>query len=168
MGLFYTCKGRLWPSDSSTHIIDVSGVHQVNYFNSDVKIVVVRDNCDFLTKIPLGITDFFPNLAGFTLSRCGIRELNGDDLRTYPNIIWFGIESSKLETIPGNLFQHTPLLSGISFGGNQLKSVGFDLLSNLPRLHRVYFANTFCINRVALNEEDIPGLVEELRKKCPE
>ena len=64
--------------------------------------------------------------------------------------------------------QNTPNLGGVSFGGNDLKSVGANLLSNLPMLHRVYFLNTPCISMNASNAEEILAIIDALRINCPE
>lgn len=163
----YQCKADPLQVGDPTQITAYSGVHQFGLSSSDVEILSIR-NCEHLRVIPLGAFNFFPNLTGLHFVACGILQLSGDDLREYPHLTWFGLESSALESIPGNFFQHTPNMSGVSFGGNDLLTVGENLLSILPRLHRAYFLYTPCISMAAMNEQEIPALIDALRVNCPE
>jgi predicted RNase H-like nuclease (RuvC/YqgF family) len=56
----------------------------------------------------------------------------------------------------------------ISFGINKIQNVGANLLDHLKDLQEVYFYKNSCIDKSVYISSQVPGLIEELRQKCPD
>jgi hypothetical protein len=171
LGKVYTCEVLSADfSDNSTHITGVGGTHLRGKSSADVKMILFSYNkCpENLRKIPKGLLNHFPNFIGLTFSKSPISTLNGDELDEYSNLQYFGHNYSNLRRIPGNFFKSTPNMKYISFWGNKIQNVGAKLLDHLKSLQQVYFYGNSCINKYVESSSRVPGLIEELRQKCPD
>jgi hypothetical protein len=146
-------------------MVGFSGVHREGFNDADVEIIRILDGSEIET-VPRGVARFFPNFIGLHMRRTAIKRLTGDELLEYPRLQWFGLETSEIEFIPGNLFKPTPNILMISFGSNRIKRVGTGLLDNLYDLQRVYFLNNVCIDMASRARSEIQDIKEVLRRQC--
>jgi chromosome segregation ATPase len=112
--------------------------------------------------------NFFPNFIAFSIQRCAISHLNGNELEEYPNLKWYTHFDSNVTRIPGNYFASTPNMSSVNFERNRIQHVGESLLDNLQDLQRAIFSDNICISKDAENPSEIPALIETLRQNCPD
>jgi hypothetical protein len=158
-------------SDNSTHITVVGGTHLRGKSNADLKIINIGwlfECPKNLHKIPKGFLKHFPNLIGLAFYECPILTLNGDELDEYPNLQFYIHEDSNLTRIPGNFFKSTPNMKFISFYNNKIQHVGANLLDHLKDLQKIYFFENSCIDKYVDISSQVPGLIEELKQKCPD
>jgi hypothetical protein len=155
-------------SENSTHVLSTnltsSDIARVNTIWFDFLGNCRQHN---LTFIPKGILNVFPNAKNLGFKNCPIATIKSDDLEEYPNLEILVLTRSDIQHVPGNLFALTPNLKCVVFD-EKIQQVGEGLLENLQSLERVDFRYNSCINERAWNASQIPGLIENLRLKCPE
>jgi hypothetical protein len=156
-------------SENSTYVLST------NLTSSDIaKVKTIwfyfSGNCrqHNLTFIPKGILNVFPNATNLYFAGCAIATLNSDDLEDIPTLEIFVIYNGDIEHVPGDFFVSTPNIKVAAFYVNKIQQVGEGLFENLQSLERVDFRYNSCINERAWNASQIPGLIENLRLKCPE
>lgn len=163
----YECKANISLTSTNGSVSSVNAVngHSNDRTNKDVQAVLFR-NCENLTFIPQGLTNFFPNLIAINLQECGIEKLFGSELNSYPNLKWFSLYYNKIERVPGNLFAKTPDIIFLSMNNNKIKYVGKDLLEPLGNASWVRFYSNVCVNAAASDASQIPTLVKTLNNQC--
>lgn len=112
------------------------------------------------------IHEFFSNLKAMTFYNSNLREISADDLKPFPELIYFGSWGNKLRTIPGNLFVSNSDLRYVSFYNNSITSVGSNFLKSLTKLQYIDFLYNSCINADASSNEAISQLEQKIFENC--
>jgi hypothetical protein len=133
--------------------------------NNDVKFLFFYSPSD-VSFIPKGMEIIFPNFMALHFERCNIAKLNGDELRNYRNLEWFGITFNPLENLPQNFFANNPKLRILWMHDNQIKHVGVNLLSSLQQLQWAQFHSNICVHKTAGDHSQVPALTESLNANC--
>lgn len=128
--------------------------------------VIVLDLRGFCNIIPTGFDTFFPNLLGFSVYKTKLYTVSSDNLKQFPKLRELWIYSNALEYLPSNLFEHNSDIEYIHFHGNQIKFVGSDFFSKVPKLYGASFRGNVCIDRDAGDAKKIESLKKEIKKKC--
>lgn len=162
----YACLATLTSSGGNFFLTQVNGDHLEQNENADVEVLGVVDST-LLRQIPRDIDKFFNNLIIMHWETKSLEFINANDLKPFPNLKVFAVFESKLVTIDGDLFQHTPHIQLIFFTYNRIEHVGHDLLTGLDKLSEVYFESNPCISASAQTKESIDELNAQLPLSCP-
>lgn len=162
----YSCFNPvLSNSDENQIVTAVNGEHLGGRNNDDVLGLYLLFNYN-LPFFPKGIENFFPNLNLLIINTTTITTLDGDELKPFNKLEFFGFHRFNLERVPGNLFKSTPMISRIMLNNNNIKHVDKDLFDGLEHLEVVDFRFNYCIDQRANNIAEIPSLVETLSANC--
>jgi Leucine-rich repeat (LRR) protein len=128
-------------TESSKFITNISGTYLAGQSKFDVKSVDIRGVCNY---VPLGLTNFFPNLRGLQMYNCQLKSICSFDMVEFKNLVILELHYNQLTTLPSRLFQHNPNLKRIHFGNNRLKFIHENIFDDLPLLEETYFDNQIC------------------------
>jgi hypothetical protein len=163
----YICdRATIIYGNGSVHdsVSEIAGTHIAGKKNKDVESLQIINGK--LYKIPSGIEKFFPNLRLLWLQGSNLSSLSSTDLQ-FPSLIAFRVSNSKLKTVDGNLFENNPNLNYIALDFNQIKNVGYNLLTGLKYLKEVNFRINPCISTLADLLADTPEKIQELNIQLP-
>lgn len=144
---------------------DVRGNHLTGKSNLDVEFLDIGQQD--LAYIPKGIEKFFKNLIGIRYKHSNLATISSDDLKPFPQLLFFGMYDTKLVSLDGNLFQNNLNLQVVSIFANKIEHIGPNLLGGLSQLKDVSFTSNVCINNYAYSMEAIKELNEQLPILCP-
>lgn len=115
---------------------------------------------------PKQLERYLPNLIIFHLWDCGISSISSDDLAPWPDLMQLSLDTNRITTLDGDLFQHSPKLVKIELNFNLIRGVGADLLSNLNELRYASFVENPCINAYAATPHQLEALKAKLVNPC--
>lgn len=165
-GEVYLCSANVKRIGTDDTLTNVTGDHLPGKSTADVEYL--HGSFITITMIPEKLVDFFPNLKIFQWDSTGLTAISSQDLRPFPNLIaFYAAYNKKLESIDGNLFEHSPNLKLISLYNNEIQHVGHNLLTNMPNLEIVWFNLNPCINTNAFGTGEILELNRQLPISCP-
>lgn len=134
---------------------------------TDVNIVHIFHQT--INYFPKGLDKLFPNLEAIQLLHSPLKSIEQSDLKPFGSKLKkFIVGGNQIESLNNDLFEYNSELRWIGFQENKLKSVGKNILKPLKKLQRAYFDDNECIDKAALNEKELSGLVAELEEKCPD
>ncbi|KAG5667381.1 hypothetical protein PVAND_015363 [Polypedilum vanderplanki] len=171
LGAQYTCETTNIPESLGNTVTSVTGVHQVDKTNADVKVVYIQGNRT-LSFFPRNFIQHFPNMIGIGLQYTTMESINGDEIEEYGDqLVWFVLGRSNLKEIPSNFFTKTPNVVTIFFSENQIERVGNGLFSSLDvmQLRYVDFSYNNCIHQSAgysTNQIYILELIANIHIRC--
>lgn len=110
-----------------TRISSFKGKHRDGKSNDDVKMVIFKDVK--LHYIPLDMNKHFPKMDIFASIDCGLKDISKQDLVGLSNLEVLVVYGSLIETIPSDLFEKLPKLSGFYLRDSKLKFVSPKLLT---------------------------------------
>lgn len=128
--------------------------HEHGYTNSLVIGVSAKENQKieaFLT----GIFTIFPNLKTLSMTKVGMKTLNGT-LYNCTNLIIFDLRWNLLKQIPSGLFDECNNIQYVRFGFNEITSIPDGIFDKLPELYWV-----------ELDNNQLTSLPETLVAKAP-
>lgn len=121
-----------------------------------------------INYFPKGLDKFFPNLEAIQLLHSPLKTIEQADIRPFGSKLKkFILGGNQIESLDSDLFEYNSELRWIGFQENNLKSVGKNILRPLKKLQRAYFDDNECIDKAAMNENQVQVLVAELEEKCP-
>lgn len=165
VGTRYTCHMSVIDSSNPTTLTDVLGFHTGGKRHEDVEGLYVQPEL-VLTRLPKNIEKFFPNLVMISWIDGVLNHVSAEDLKPFPKIRFLDFFNSNLESLDGDLFQHSQELQHINFGRNAIEFVGNGLLTGLDNLVNAGFHDNKCID---LNAENVLAMQElklQLATKC--
>lgn len=164
----YFCYHPVLSSDgNNAALLSVNGLHLSGKSNAVVKVFVVFGDPLQLSRLPGGIENFFPFLIGLQWKSGHLTAFTADDIKPFPDLQVLSINSNKIASLDGNLFQYTPKLKFVSFGDNSLVNVGYNILQGLNGLTSAYFYSNPCISVAAETSTSIEDLKLQLQIQCP-
>lgn len=166
VGSVYRCDAVVSYYRSETTALEgVDGYHSPPKTNFYVEhLSVVREN---LTFVPQNIDYFMPNIRSILWKNGNLMNISARDLEQFPQLEALTVSYQKLVSIDGNLFVDVPYVSWISFEGNAIRNVGYDLVTDLYELQYLSFRRNRCVNREASTPEEILILGMQLPSLCP-
>lgn len=161
----YQCKAVNHPVSGRVNVERVSGSHESNKNNDDVKVLNIQAiKC---AQIPSGFENSFKNLEGIFAFSSEKTILLGEDLRPFTKLKYLDISWNRIQNLPSDLFDSNPQLEWIDFSDNKLKLIGLNILNSLPKLHYANFATNICINELGRDKTDIERNIKRLlRSNC--
>lgn len=155
-------------SSNSTHVTNVKFSCTGTWcINEKVYELYFRTSCNTLTRIPQGLQEFFPNLVVLSFNGCFINSLQNDDLKQYPGLNSFYLQSTLVDRIPSNFFQFTPRLTTINLKDNIIRYVEKNAFDNLWKLNSLNFDQNICFKSNSSSYSgNITALIEEIYTKC--
>ncbi|CAG9809060.1 unnamed protein product [Chironomus riparius] len=117
--------------------LNFQGLHWFGKSFLDVQDVQFSD-CT-VTKVPQGLTRIFPNLRILCINNSKLKKISKNDLIEYRHFETFFFEQNELEFLPGDLFEDFQNIEWMSFFGNQLEVIEYNILDGLTKLKFVCF-----------------------------
>lgn len=146
-------------------VTELYGVHAFEKENKDVKFVQISNQ--HLLQMPSELEGFFPNIEGFFVNFCNLTSINSNDLKPYKKLKYLSLRNNLLTNLDGNLFQYSPKLQFISFGYNQIRKIGDELLDKLNQVKIASFIKNSCIDKISINDStSLEQIKEEFKSKC--
>lgn len=164
VGTTYHCDARV-KAGTTTALEQVNGSHLPNKTTADVTSLWVR--YQVVTEIPKNLSTFFPIIKAIYFLGTNLSPVKANDLKPFPNLIFFGSASNKQVTLDADLFKFTPKLRGINFYNTSLEHVGENLLKSLVDLQEAGFQKNPCIDKYTYNPDGIRELKENISFYCP-
>lgn len=118
----------------------------VNEESSRLIKAVFFKNCVMKT-IPKQLNQAFPNLELLSVNKCGLQEINCDDLKGLTHLKYLLLNNNELMTLSGDLFLYNPEIEKISFKANKLLHIGHNILDPLIKLRSADFRSNLNINK---------------------
>lgn len=162
---YYTCVHRVLAIGSADTVEGILWKHLPGKQNTDVEAFFAHEQP--LTFIPKSITAFFPNVVAISINNTGLKELSSDDFKDFPSLKNLHVNYNMLEMLRTDLFRYNPKLETILVWNNNLKHVGFNLISHLTNLKAAQLTNSPCINFAAENSDALTELSYKLSVYCP-
>lgn len=166
IGTQYACSASATIKNGGENLTEVNGAHQVGRTNSDVRMLLVHDQVH-LNSIPRNIETFFANLIGLEFFNGRILTISNEELRVFPNLQLFNMQTNLLTSLDGNIFTQNPRLQWIGLSENRLQRVGFGLLNGLNVLTTAFFLRNPCIDQQATTPPELSELITVLPVLCP-
>lgn len=166
IGTLYTCRATVINMADPAAVTKISGIHLSDIGNADEKAFWILEN-KILSIVPNGIEKFFANLEALQWSSGNISSVDSSTFQPFPHLLHIDLGDNKLETLDGNLFQHTRKLRTIYLDTNSLRHIGHDLLADLTDLTYAYFQGNPCIDAAANTPQEIQDLNLQLPIQCP-
>lgn len=166
---YYSCqlfRVELDAEGNENVLTEVRGTHLQGRSDEDVGFLWSSDAYPF-QRIPINVANFFPNLLDIRFVGGNLTFVSANDLQQFPLLQILYIKHHQIETLDGNLFEHTPNIRITEFDFNQITSVGHGLLDGLPNLVRVNFLGNPCIDFRATTQAEIETLRTQLVQQCP-
>jgi hypothetical protein len=96
----------------------IIGKHERNKNNEDVEAIWFPDLV-IINYFPRGLTRVFPNLKGVAVVGCNLLEISREDLRGLEDLKYIYLHSTKIQSLPEDLFVGMTKLQEISFMRNK-------------------------------------------------
>lgn len=169
----FFCNGVAEPSGNLASLVDITikgDVAEKTY--SDIEIMHIEATLSPLnytpfTNIPSNMGKLMPKLTGVSFNFRMMSSVTAEDLKQFPNITYLVITNSRIASLDGDLFKYTPHIKALSLQGNQIESVGQNLLENLNDLQWANFLYNPCISFVAGITQELEWLKSNLTLECP-
>lgn len=137
--------------------------------NKDVNYIRFY-NCN-MSKIPKWTKNTFSNLSVIEINESNLSAILRQDLSPFKNLKIFDISNTKIESIPGDLFDDTKRIEWVRFAYNKkLEIIEPNLLDNCEHLKRIrFFENAdFEILYSIFEESDKKSSLDEVKKAFAE
>lgn len=164
--IIYTCKGSDITRENPAVITSITGQHLPGRTNSHVTGFLIHLN-NFLTTVPDGVENFFPNLELIIWEAGILTSINARLFEPFPNLKIVGFNGNKLVSLDGDLFKHSRNLQEIYVNGISLEHTGIGLLTGLNDLIFVEFRGNLCVDILAIQPHEIQQLKFQLINQCP-
>jgi hypothetical protein len=163
----YTCSGSLLRTGDKVNIEEVTGGHMAGKTNNDVDALYYGNQMD-LTFIPQNSTSFFPNLKVFVVNRCGLKVVNGADLKQFgPGLNFMSLNFNLIEQVSHDLFEFLPNLIFLDMDANGIRHIGHDAFDAIPKLSTLLFNNLCIVVTIGNNATAVANKKFEMSLKCP-
>jgi Leucine-rich repeat (LRR) protein len=120
-----------------------------------------------LSRIPLGIGTYFPNLKGLDIAETSLMTLSKNDLQQFPYLNTLSMQYNKIVSLNGDVFSTNRQLRQLHLSSNNIQGVGSNLFRDLIYLQEVYMFANPCIDAYATTAAEIQSLNNILPQKCP-
>lgn len=140
---------------------------------------VVKFTAHKCSRLPKSIGSSFGAVKSFTFSGGGLWRLTKNDLREFPDEIYFDYSNNRLQYLETDLFMYNPMLKGVDMKGNEIMQIspklGLDKLSDLMTFEltenlctsTTYFCSVGSTGKEKCSEE-MKNFIAALSEECPE
>lgn len=123
-------------------------------------------NAQKLSKIPIDLNAFFPNLKMIQISGNNLTTINRTEILSFPKLIYLDVSRNHIKKLEQNLFTSTRELEIIDFSLNDIAEIGFGVLDPLKNILSASFRGNECIDQSFVPESSISLLVLQLGSNC--
>lgn len=162
----YICDVKIIENSEIREVTEILGNHLSGRSHNDVESFDLHYSSRYFNLFPRNIERFFPNLIAILSFNSQMTSISAKDLAPWPNLIYFNAYNNALQTLDGDLFQHTPKLKSIVLSNNRILYVGANLLANLKNLENFGFGNNLCYSGWAHSPEQIADMKLRLAQIC--
>lgn len=165
IGKIYMCDVKNFSVTNDDDIVsEVTGTHEDGMAKHNVKLLKIEQQQ--LPFMPRNLHNFFPNLEGLIIDTSKLKVITKNDLNSFPKLKLLFIGHNKIDNLPGDLFEGNPDIEWLVYIDNYTKHIAGNLLQQVPRLQFANFQRNTCINRKAVNADEIALLKTEIENKC--
>lgn len=100
---------------TSDDIMGVSTKHLPGKSYEDVQIISFADN-QKISRIPVGLEKFFPNLIGISMYHNDLQNLTSEDLSRFPKLRFVNVPQDKLDSLHNEVIQFDPNVESLDLG----------------------------------------------------
>lgn len=143
-------------------ITSVNG--QADFVGHDVSMLLIKYQT--VNYFPKGLEKFFPELTGISITFSRLQSIEKSDLEPFIKLRILYLSSNDIEVLLDDVFEFNTELRAIFFKRNQLKFIGKNVLSNLPKLDNANFSFNKCIDQVALTTGAVYSLSRLFKERC--
>ena len=166
-GSAYTCyvsKGLTINSLDTAFVNSSTGSHQSSHTNDNVNYFFTGSVT--ISYFPRGLDAIFKNLKAIYFYIVGLKEIHQSDLKPFPKLIEFGINTNQIEVLEEGLFDYNPNLEYISLAHNNITHIDSKLFDSLTKLRHLYLQTNKCINKYAQDRTTVVNLIKDVKVKC--
>lgn len=145
-------------------VVAISGNHEAGKGDNDVQLLKIEQQN--MTHLPKHLQKFFPNLEGLIIDSTNLKVISRQDLSAFLKLKFLFIGRNHIEKLDAGIFEDTPEIEWLVFIDNFTKRIFSEVLKPLSKLHFANFQRNTCINRKAVNLNEIDVLVEEIKRRC--
>lgn len=167
LNLTYECHNE-GSSLTGDDITSVSGIHNPNYKNSDVKTLIIQEPKNFM-KIPKNLGEFFPNLLKLKVLKANLSSIDKFNLKSMPKLQNLTIEDTQIQELPANLFEFTQDITEIILQNSPIMYINAETFNGLKKLKVLKLKSTCAeIDAKKINSRKFKNLIIEITSKCTE
>lgn len=167
MDNLYSCEASVIFFGHERNLTQVSNNHMIGRNNSDVHLLIIRDQLQ-LSVIPRNINQFFPNLEAIMINNTRINEFSRIELEGLANLKQFHFGDALVTKLGNDLFIENPLMDSIRFENNPIQHIAQQIFDHLRSLVRLTFINTTCVDDlVATNRTGVLNTMFQVIVNCP-
>ncbi|CRK95381.1 CLUMA_CG008833, isoform A [Clunio marinus] len=160
---FYICLASLLKDEGIANITGINGEHSDSRTHSDVEAIRLTD--DWLTEVPSGIDNFFPNIEFLYIRETQLKTVNSNQLQQFPNLEYLWLHKNQIETIEVNAFSRTPSLRVINLHTNKISLLAYNIFRPL-HLEVLDMTGNNCGNELAVLPQTVNRLIAKIDVLC--
>lgn len=155
-------------TDRSNRVIhSITGTHENNKTNDDVKAVWITSSNVFY--FPLGLGNLFKNLLSIGIQNSKLREISKEDLKEFPKLKRLDLFDNEIEIVDEDLFQYNPKLEDIGLNKNKISQIDPKVFKNfVNKLNVLFLSENVCqLNNAYYDKQKANELIAEIQAgKC--
>lgn len=90
-----------------------------------------------LLRIPVNLTDFFPNMTLLSICGCDIKAVSRFDFKRFERLTELDLAANNIEKLPSDLFIDLKDLEAVRLSSNYIRYIGKDIFKHLEKLRYV-------------------------------
>lgn len=146
-------------------IDSITGLHQPGKTDEDDIYFDVIGN--IVHYFPKGLEKLFKNIRGISIIACGLKEVNQNDLKFYPQLEYLDLSENNIEKLNNGLFDFNPQLEVICFDLNKIFRIETMVFESLTKLHTLDLSENTCIDEFTdFNTDKVRKITETAKKRC--
>jgi Leucine-rich repeat (LRR) protein len=149
-------------------VTEVNLTHEDGKNNEDVKDFSSFD--ENVKYFPLNLGNFFNNLESVKITRGGLKEISGEDLKQFgEKLKKISLETNEIQKVEKILFENNKNLEIILLGENKIKIIEKEAFGGLEKLTKLSLEDNPCTSdsdRAMSDREAVEYLISEVEKKC--
>jgi len=162
LGPLYLCDVNNNPNiitEESADISSVNGIQEGSKSNDDVLGFYALSRT--IQFFPKGLNKFFKNIKMITISSCQLKEIHQSDLKVFPDLVYFDLESNEIEVIEAGLFDFNPNLQLVGIQESKIIHIDPNVFDHLNKLSNFWFYSVPCVDQTISNSKE---MVQEVLK----
>ncbi|KAL7013486.1 hypothetical protein ACKWTF_015422 [Chironomus riparius] len=149
----------------SAQINSINGEHMSSKSFNDVISFDVRSKT--IQVFPRGLQTYFKYLKVIYMEKCGLKEIHQAELKPFPDLIYFFLNSNSIEVIEEGLFDNNPNLEAIGFWESKIVHIDAKVFDILTKLRFFWLSGTPCVKKDVWNsKENVQGALTWVRNQC--
>lgn len=169
VGSLYTCTVQndlQITSRQDSVITSVSGSHEINKINDNVKAIYITNKT--INYFPRGLENFFKNLEVIDFVNTKLKEVCKSDLKPFPKLIEIYLYQNEIEELEECLFDFNLDLKFIFMKDNKISRIHPNIFDHLTMLTSLYLSGNICIDIDSGldNRIDTQQVIKKVQLQC--